>query len=388
MDQNSPLRSVSDPFRFNDLPTEIRQKIYKILLCTVEDPPENFRDENGCTYIPMRITKLQHDIHPQILRTCRKINDEATFTMRKTNLLVMVTGVIRLDEPRNCFVSRCIPMIRIKNENQARNFRKSCVMTHDIYDSSQHSPVLPHEPYKFMLLHRHLPRFCAALVISALGTIPYCDETLVPHIVTILDPYDKVKSDSFSFMSQELQEKLVAPYRSEFKGFQGFQLEGHMQKDLKNAIMSEILWGPQLNHEAILQDLENMQAKGDECFYLGYYETANEIWCQALMSIRRILTVSKRQISHAIGEPEFMNQIMNIYFDLSSNRAQYIINEMQTCGPQQRRILLRVFLHIIDDPENIKRECKLSTWAPPQDKLAEFRDREYIGYRLGGVIQA
>ncbi|TEY43619.1 hypothetical protein BOTCAL_0367g00070 [Botryotinia calthae] len=385
MDQIAPS-PVSTPFRFLNLPLNIRQHIYKILLCTVEDPPEDLRD-NGYTLVPIRITQLQHDIYPQILRTCRKINHEATIIMRETNLFVMVTGVIRLDEPRICFFSKYIPMVRIKTEQQADDFRKACVMTHELCEPTKAPGVLPDEPYKFMLLHRHLPLLCAALVVSAIGTLPYCDETSAAHIVTILGTYDEEISES-SFLSEKLQETLIAPYRSAFKGFTGFQLKGNISDELKDSILSGITWAPQLNPERTIHGLQSMEARGKDIFARGGVENANQIWCQALINIRRILTMSKRQMLHETHEPDFIYQLMNMYFDLSSDRLQYIINAMQMARLQQRKALFRVLSRIVDDPFNMSNQCSLKVWAPVQHKLAEFRYREAIGCRLAEVSRA
>ncbi|TGO11860.1 hypothetical protein BTUL_0100g00400 [Botrytis tulipae] len=382
MDQIAPLPGLL-PFPFLNLPVNVRQHIYKMLLCTFEDPPEDLKD-NGLTLVPIRIAKLQHDIHPQILRTCRKINHEATVIMRETNLFVMVTGVIRLDEPRNCFFSKYIPMIKIETEQQVRDFRKACVMTHEICASTKTSGVSPDEPYKFMLLHRHLPLLCAALVISAIGTLPYCDEMSAAHIVTILETYDEDMS-KLSSLSEKWQEKLIAPYRHSFEGFVGFQLKGNISDELKDAILSGITRAPQFNHEGTIHGLQSMEAKGNDFFILGDVENANQLWCQALTRIRRILSMIK---GHGTHEPEFIYKLMNIYFALSSDRLQYIIHAMQMAGIQQRKALLRVLSHIVDDPFNIKRHCNLEGWAPFQQKLAEFRYREAIACRLAGASRA
>ncbi|TGO55277.1 hypothetical protein BCON_0094g00270 [Botryotinia convoluta] len=357
-----------------------------MLLCTFKDPPENLKD-NGYTLVPIRITKLQHDIYPQILRTYRKINHEATVIMRETNLFVMLTGVIRLDEPRNCFFSKYIPMVRVETEQQEKDFRKACVMTHEICGSTKTSGVLPDKPYKFMLLHRHLPLLCAALVVSAIGTLPYCDEMSAAHIGTILETYDEDTS-KLSFLSEKRREKLIAPYRSEFEGFTGFQLEGNISDELKDAVLSEITRAPQLNPEGTIHDLQNMEVRGNGIFALEDVGSANQIWCQALMTIRRILTMSKRETLHGPYEPEFIYQLMNIYLDLSSDRLQYIIHAMQMAGIQQRKALFRVLSRTVDDPFNMNTHCNLKDWAPIQHKFAEFRYREAIGCRLAGVSRA
>ncbi|TGO23015.1 hypothetical protein BPAE_0147g00190 [Botrytis paeoniae] len=385
MDQIAPSLGLTS-FLFLNLPVNIRQHIYKMLLCTFEDPPENLKD-NGFTLVPIRITKLQHDIYPQILRTCRKINHEATVIMRETNLFVMVTGVIRLDEPRNCFFSKYIPMVRIETEQQEEAFRKACVMTHEICGSTKSSGVLPDEPYKFMLLHRHLPLLCAALVVSAIGTLPYCDEMSAAHIVTILETYDEDMSKSLP-LSEKGQEKLIAPYHSEFKGFSGFQLKGNISDGLKDVVLLEIAQAPQLNSEGTIHDLQSMEAEGTEFFALGDVENANQLWCQALMTIRRILTMIQRKLLHETHESEFIYQLMNIYFDLSSDRLQYIIHAMQMAGIQQRKALFRILSRTVDDPFNMNSHCNLEGWAPFQHKLAEFRYREAIGCRLAGASRA
>ncbi|TGO40530.1 hypothetical protein BHYA_0035g00040 [Botrytis hyacinthi] len=385
MDQIAPLPGLI-PFPFLNLPVNIRQHIYKMLLCIFEDPPEDLKD-NGLTLVPIRIAKLQHDIHPQILRTCQKINHEATVIMRETNLFVMVTGVIRLDEPRNCFFSKYILMIRIETEQQEKDFRKACVMTHEICGSTKTSGVSPDEPYKFMLLHRHLPLLCAALVVSAIGTLPYCDEMSATHTVTILETYDEDMSKSSS-LSEKRREKLIATYRSEFEGFMGFQLKGDISDELKDAVLSGITRAPQLNHEGTIHSLQSMEAKGNDFFALGDDENANQIWCQALIRIRRILTMIKGKLLHETHEPEFIYQLMNIYFDLSSDRLQYFIHAMQMAGIQQRKALFRVLSRTVDDPFNMKSHCNLEGWAPFQHKLAEFRYREAIGCRLAGASRA
>ncbi|TGO68897.1 hypothetical protein BOTNAR_0018g00190 [Botryotinia narcissicola] len=384
MDQIAPLPGLI-PFPFLNLPVNVRQHIYKMLLCKFEDPPEDLKD-NGLTLIPIRIAKLQHDIHPQILRTCRKINHEASVTMRETNLFVMVTGVIRLDEPRNCFFSKHIPIVRIETEQQEKDFRKVCVMTHEICTSTKTSGISPDEPYKFMLLHRHLPLLCAALVVSAIGTLPYCDEMSAAHIVT-LETYDEDTSKSSS-LSEKGQEKLISPYRSEFEGFMGFQLKGNISDELKDAVLPGITRALQLNHEGTIHGLQSMEAKGNDFFAAGDAENANQIWCQALIKIRRILTMIKGELLHETHEPEFIYQLMNIYLDLSSDRLQYIINAMQMAGIQQRKALFRVLSRTVDDPFEIRKHCNLEGWAPFQQKLAEFRYREAIGCRLAGASRA
>ena len=65
------------PFRFLNLPGELRNKIYHVLLCAIEplpgpDQPGEF---HGVSIVD---TPLRHSIETKILRTCRFVNKEAT----------------------------------------------------------------------------------------------------------------------------------------------------------------------------------------------------------------------------------------------------------------------------------------------------------------------
>jgi hypothetical protein len=82
------MSSQSAPFRFRDLPKEIRDKIYREILCDFHPKPT--------TRIPSELiessVRALHSIDTAILRTSTAIYREAYECMVKTNRFVKVTS--------------------------------------------------------------------------------------------------------------------------------------------------------------------------------------------------------------------------------------------------------------------------------------------------------
>lgn len=79
-----PIRLAAPPesFRFLDLPGEIRNKIYAILLTVPEPVPQSQQDDDP----PLKLS-----LETQILRVCRIINSESKHVLRSANLFVKLT---------------------------------------------------------------------------------------------------------------------------------------------------------------------------------------------------------------------------------------------------------------------------------------------------------
>src|SRR4051812_25236218 len=187
------------PFRFLDLPAEVRNEIYKKLLCTVHDSETGY------------MVPLRHQIHPQILGTCRRVYHEGSYIMRRNNLFVEITTYNdsffeRLEWPLQCFN---IPSL-VLDKHQRRNF-KGIVLSHELSQSS----VILGIADSFIILHRHLDRFCAALryleVTSEFGDDQWW------HTITLHNPYEPSRVNNNAelppFLYLKRQEELLEPYR-------------------------------------------------------------------------------------------------------------------------------------------------------------------------------
>jgi hypothetical protein len=374
-------RPLTTPFRFLDLPGEIRDKIYAIILCSVEarkptsteayeSNPSGATEEFHET--PSELTHLRHNIEPQILRTCRSIYSEANYVMRRTNLFIKIIVHIPFEEISQLLILKMIPILKI-DRNKIKKV-KGFVMSHEIT-----SPV-PHKGVAFLILHRDLDVFCKGLVDYKYLITRHDD--IVSHIVTLVDPCEsKTLPNSPIFYSRKLQEMLIAPYRK-LRGFPRFQIKGDIPNDLSRAAIAEITRSLAADPEAFLLELEELKAKGNEFFRLGNGTMASENWAQALMKIIR-LTMSKegRQMRETGGE-EFLNRISDLKFDLNSNRAQNAIKAMRDNASDQDLVqgLGGNFEHAIGEAESA--QYPGSTWEPSARQLGKLFYRKAVGYRL------
>jgi hypothetical protein len=77
---------ADEPFRFLDLPAELRNNIYGLLLCSFGEPSSAL-DNN---FFPCLRTISTSSVDPTILRTSSQIYREAYDTMLKTNQFIKV----------------------------------------------------------------------------------------------------------------------------------------------------------------------------------------------------------------------------------------------------------------------------------------------------------
>jgi hypothetical protein len=372
---------LTKAFRFLDLPGEIRDKIYAIILCSVEarkptsteayeSNPSGATEEFHET--PSKLTHLRHNIEPQILRTSRSIYSEANYVMRRTNLFIKIIVHIPFEEISQLLILKKIPILKI-DRNKIKKF-KCFVMSHEIT-----SPV-PQKGVAFLILYRDLDVFCKGL--TDYKYLITRDDDIVSHIVTLVDPCEsKSLPNSPIFYSRKLQEMLIAPYRT-LRGFPRFQIKGDIPQDLSRAAIAEITQSPAADPDAFLLELEELKAKGNEFFRVGNGTMASESWAQALMKIFRLMMSKEGRQMRETGGEEFINRISALKFDLNSNRAQNAIKAMRDNASDQDLVqqLGGNFEHAIGEAGSA--QLPGSTWEPSARQLGKLFYRKAVGYRL------
>jgi hypothetical protein len=122
---------ASKAFRFGDLPGEIRNKIYGILLCNIEaEKPRSRFGQPGIYDVLTTFTKYNLDIETSMLRTCRAVYAEASYVMRKANLFIKVSIDGSFWELSEILIAKRLPILQISDE-KAPDFREF-VIEHEI----------------------------------------------------------------------------------------------------------------------------------------------------------------------------------------------------------------------------------------------------------------
>ncbi|KAF8856025.1 hypothetical protein BDZ45DRAFT_484646 [Acephala macrosclerotiorum] len=374
-----PIRSASDtPFRFLDLPREIRDRIYDIIL-SVPEHKQPEREEAGLYDIPHEVTKLRCNVETQILQTCRKIYSEAEYIMRETNLFIKVTVRFLFEEILPVLIAERLPILRIPPKKV--KYFKGSVLSHEI---TVLAPI-QEKAKTFVFLYRDLERFCKALA-NAQWQVSRHDE-MVSHVVTLVDPYAGEKTSNLqTFYSRKLQEKLIAPYRAELRGFPHFKFKGAIASDLKKTAETEITRPVTLDPKDVLVEVEELKTQGNSCFRNGDRRGASEYWAQALMKMERVMGGKAGQRLQDAGGVPFLNSMAALTFDLNSNMAQNHLKSMRQYAGNQR--LVSLFAANLSDSifAAIRAASKYpgSTWRPTPQQVAKIAYKKAVGVRLGG----
>jgi hypothetical protein len=77
-DNMASITTPGQPFRFMDLPGELRKKVHKILLCSFEAPPRSVGHQDYHNYSPLFTTvPAKHSVDTTILRVNNQVHHEA-----------------------------------------------------------------------------------------------------------------------------------------------------------------------------------------------------------------------------------------------------------------------------------------------------------------------
>ncbi|OCK76671.1 hypothetical protein K432DRAFT_385248 [Lepidopterella palustris CBS 459.81] len=190
------------PFRFLALPGEIRNIIYKIVLCTTYPPTHSERPRGQSV---ADIVSVRHSIEPQLLRVSKQVYKEANDVMLKTNLFIRITSN-GVDSFSHFLLYNRIPILTLDREHT--NAFKGCVLHHTISCPGQFDPF-----FDFMILCRDLDMFCQCLGEVKRywwGFYGFNGKSTVRQTITLLNPFD---SPTYT---EKLQDSLLAPYRTHF----------------------------------------------------------------------------------------------------------------------------------------------------------------------------
>ncbi|KAI1659304.1 hypothetical protein F4813DRAFT_388011 [Daldinia decipiens] len=308
---------ASTPFRFLDLPPELRNSIYHLVLCTLSPPEPRLTRvhqdlESYTSFVPL----LEHyKFDTAILLVNRQISHEAIDVMLKYHLFIrVVTHGVNLCHLLSAWE---IPIVAI-GKAIIRNF-KGFVMSYSIKirDAS------PAPKNHMILLQKDFALFCEAL--NWLEPSPESFD----HRAVLYNPFRNTTSSNYLGITK--QTLLVQPYREYLAGIPFFKLEGNICRILARDVTKQVKKDPQLEPWPLLEALNRVKLYGDDLFLQGEYIKALKTWKKSTMQMIGLAGSPLWQRIKAIGDPSdaFPYHIAEIVFYLHMNQVAGLIIIME-----------------------------------------------------------
>jgi hypothetical protein len=315
-------------FRFLDLPSELRTKIYVLLLCAIFTQDELVQAAEEKLVAPLNVYQPRHDIQTAVLRVSRLVYREAFDVMVRVNRFVRIESKSALPlQP--IFAIHNIPAI-------AQDSRRIALFTGAVLDirMSTSTPLRVREdqscdlrPCSMMMLSRDLHVFSQG-ILSADSYCPGFAATIVidVHMAPLLDLKSPRYQGSFTdFFSEITQETLLASFRT-LRSMDSLTIRGHVLLKIAQSITEEARkdeWGGE--PQTIIKKLTDMKEDATKLFRSGNWEQASARWADATFEIIRMQSATAWDALVVRGGQVFVDKLAELLFVLSLNAAHAVI---------------------------------------------------------------
>jgi hypothetical protein len=307
------MSAPSEPFRFRDLPPEIRDRIYRELLCDFKPRLTTMYSANMGQAAP-----APHEIDTAILRTSTTVYREAYDIMVKTNRFVKVTSVRGL--AMNALLSGMQVPVMAANKKIVDQFGGYVLAVHldtaqPITPTAESESKIVFKPRTLMILHRDMDVFCHALIdgdACCPGFIRQLQITIkLPPLLNV--PQPTTHSPSFAnFFSDATQKALLAPFRAILRGFMSVTVQGHIDQDLARAVQAEVKQDRWSEPTQVLADFKAAKAKGSVLFHQRDMEDARLVWQNAADEIGKVIVSSSWSTLCERGGEQFISELAEL----------------------------------------------------------------------------
>lgn len=316
--------AAQQPFRFLDLPIEVRNAIYHVILC--DPPPAKLRrvEQADLLWLPEGMATIAHPSEMQILQTSRQVHAEARDVMLRGNQFIRMRAQGVGQVIKGFLLARQIPIVR--TTALSRDRFKGYVMTHSIELACDQPEDFPGPEYDtnvdIVILRRDLDLFCEALAVR--GTLMVRGfGSLTKHTLTIHNPFDSTPSPGF--MGEKNQERLLQPYGRHLRGFSNFSVDGSVSTSLaesvKKAVAEETLPEP----EEVLAEFKRSKDLGNRYFRQKEFHKAAEAYTRGYIKVALIRNGTLWPQVSAKGGQSFLHAISETYYQVCLNCAQNIL---------------------------------------------------------------
>lgn len=405
-----------EPFRFLDLPGEIRNRIYELILCSFEPAPPSESLGKGLIQIQSgRIQEVStgicpavHSIETTILCTSKQVHREAYDVMVKTNQFMHVrTTDISMSE---LLVGSQVPIVTLDRAH-AEQFQgyvlridlsaipggwvdeydpEDVDMETEGFDPDIHGRPAGHGPhFSFMILGRDWDAFCHMLSEADIYVDSFSSNV---KITLFLEPWflsiPEYKAPITDLFTTKTQEAFLKPFRAQLRGFSQVEIGDRVSRELKEAVVEEVKKSPWPDPYKILEDLYEAKDLGAQFYQDGKVTEASEWWTTAVSDVRRMRCSESWKALALKGGPPFINQLAELQFTLLLNSAQNSLRVMKA-SPNNKEAVMTVGDVVTSNLQEASGlrddfESDGSQWQPSNAQMARLHFTQAQCWRLMG----
>jgi hypothetical protein len=305
----------NQPFRFLDLPGEIRNNIYDLLLCSWND--ELDIEQGSISKVSRRCPSYPASA---LLRANKQIHSEASDYMIKRNQFVRIT--CRGLDARNLFLEDGIPVVTT-NAYEVSQF-KGYVM-----HMTLSKPVFAPSPFAFseyemMMLRADLPNLCEKLDVESVMT----DANATTSEHAALHASIKFNYAYARFFTPKIQEHLLEPIATLLRGIPSLKINGPVDAALAKNVIEEVAKPRWTDPEATLGEIHTGVDVGKRQWQQNNFYTASESWNYSMRTLERMRHSSSWLGLKKSGGEDFVNNTADLYFTLNLLSAAFLQVDM------------------------------------------------------------
>lgn len=363
------------PFRFLDLPGELRNNIYDLLLCSWNDEPE---------YEPRFVGGLCKRSTSYgamtLLRTNKQIHEEAFDYMMKRNQFVRVT-CRGLDANTLFLGDETVPAITT-DARKARQF-EGYLMHFTLSKPALSSGPINFSEHEIMMLRSDLPSLCRQLDIESAMTD--ANATASEHLsIRATVSFNPFHAEMFT---PAIQQHLLEPIAAHLRGISNLSISGPVSTQIAQAVKSQVAQPRWTDPKATLDSIHTGTDVGKRQWQNRDYYSASESWAYSMRTLERMRHSSSWLSLKASGGEDFVNATADLYFTLNLLRAAFL--QVDMAGEQTSRGLVErngamSWAHL--------RKCETAsarfaqhadaTWTPSNEQASKMLFRQAKCLRL------